>query len=384
MRKTNHIFRVAVAFDLEYAAFRDMLIGLSDYIHRHHRLWQIRIFPHPKFFPDALRSESFDGFILGEVAVDLTRSELRGIDKPIVITGSPADFPPPHGGCVAFVHNDNLRFGRMGAQHLASLGHFRSFGFVHEPGAPVWSRQRAEGFRTALAKDGIKVTDQGDRPLADYLRCLPKPAAVMCANDKVGTDVIATCNTERIKVPQNMSVLGVDNDFVLCEITSPPLSSIQSNHRKYGVLLATALDRMLRSSKPVKSTELVIDDFRLVQRRSTMPPTSSAHLVGRAIAYVKANAMRDIGVDDVVAQLGVSRQLACLRFKEASSETLSQFIRGMRLAEVAKRLRNTRQPIIQIAKTCSFGNLQHLANAFKRQYGVSMTDYRASKANRKT
>ena len=383
MNRQNQIRRVAVAFDLEYAAFRDILIGLSDYIHRHHRLWQVKVFPHPKFFLDAIKSESFDGYILSEVAVSLALSELRGLDKPIVVTGSPADFPPPHGKCVAFVHNDNLLFGRMGARHLASLGPFKSFGFVHEPGAPVWSRQRQRGFSTALSAKGIRITAQGDAPLADYLRSLPKPAAVMCANDKIGTDVIATCNAERIKVPKDMVVLGVDNDFVLCDLTSPPLSSIQSNHRKYGTLIATALDRMFRTSRPGKPQELVNDDFKLIRRRSTMPPTLSTHLADKAVAYVKANVLRDIGVDDVVAQLGVSRQLVCLRFRESSSETLSQFIRRTRLAEVAKRLRNTKQPIVQIAKTCSFGNLQHLANAFKRQYGVSMTDYRDSKQRRR-
>ena len=377
MKHRNPVRRVAVALDLECTPCRDILISISDYIHQHHRLWMIRIFPNTKSITEQDLSGDFDGFILDDVAINRCLSYLCAVNKPIVVAGTPKDFPALRRTRVAFVHNDNPLLGRFGAQHLAGLGQFRSFGFVQEPGKPSWSQQRLEGYSTALTEKGFPVTLQGDTPLADYLRNLPKPAAIMCTSDRVGAEAIATCTIEGIKVPKDMAVLSVDNDCVLCDIFRPSLSSIQPDYRKYGILVATALDRLFRTTGTARPMELVNSGFKLISRKSTMPIATSIHLVDKALAYIRANATRNISVDDVVTHLGVSRQLVYLRFSETSEGTLAKVILRTRLAEVARRLRNTRQPIVQIAKTCSFGSLQYLANAFKRRYGVSMTAYRA-------
>ena len=102
----------------------------------------------------------------------------------------------------------------------------------------------------------------------------------------------------------------------------------------------------------------------------------AAYVVDRALAFIRANALRKLSVDDVVAHLGISTTLAYLRFQEAGAGTIANAILKARLAEVAKRLRASETPISHLASQCSFNNLQQLANAFKRQYGQSMTAYR--------
>lgn len=148
------------------------------------------------------------------------------------------------------------------------------------------------------------------------------------------------------------------------------------------MMAAEALNRLFGPHASGKPREIINTRFKIVNRKSTTPIATSVHRVDRAIRCVRANVLNNPGVEDVVAHLGVSRQLVYFRFSETSVGTLAKFILNARLNEVAKRLQGTKLPIIQIAKTCSFGNLQHLSNAFKRRYGVSMSDYRANRRSK--
>ena len=382
MSVNRKIRRVKVMIDLEYSACRDMLTGISEYIKQHRCLWQISLHTHTKeATPSDLGSE-VDGYIIDDAVATNCRNALRTQGVPTVVTGSPEDFPDTRHQRVAFIHNDNLGLGELGARHLLSLGQFRSYAFVSEPGDPLWCRQRREGFRRTLAARNLRLWTQGTSSLEEFLSRLPTPTAILCTNDKVGSEVVSTCNGLNVRIPKDAVVLGIDNDHILCEIANPPLSSIQVDHVRYGMLAAAALNRLFNRHGSGKSEENLNTRFKLVRRKSTTPIATSVHLVDKAIRYVQANVLNNPSVDDVIAYLGVSRQLVYLRFSETSAGTLAKYILDARLKEVAKRLQKTKLPIVQIAKTCSFGNLQHLANAFKRRYGVSMTDYRANRSRK--
>ena len=379
MDAKSKIRRVKVMIDLEYSACRDILTGISNYIRHHHCLWQIQLNTHPKeATPDDLDGQ-VDGFIVDDAVATNCRDALRAKNVPTVVTGSPADFPSGIHQRVAFIHNDNYALGELGAKHLLSLGPFRSFAFVTEPEDPLWCRQRREGFRRALETRGLKLYVPGSQTLAEFLPLLPAPAAILCANDKVGAEVVATCGTLKIRIPKNAVVLGIDNDHVLCEIANPRLSSIQVDHVWYGMMAAEALNRLLTRHAPGVAREVLNTRFKIVQRKSTTPVATSVNLAEKAIRYVRANVMNNPSVDSVIEHLGVSRQLAYLRFRETSAKTLAKFILDARLNEVARRLQRTHRSIAEIAKTCSFDNLQHLSNAFKRRYGVTMSEYRAAR-----
>ena len=382
MGAKSKIRRVKVMIDLEYSACRDMLTGISECIRKHRYLWQISLHTHPKSATPADLGTGVDGYIVDDAVATNCRDALRARGVPTVVTGSPEDFPDTRHQRVAFIHNDNIGLGELGAKHLLSLGQFRSYAFVSEPEDPLWCRQRCEGFRRTLAARNLRIWTQGTLSLEEFLSRLPTPTAILCTNDKVGSEVISTCNSAKVRVPKDAVVLGIDNDHVLCEITNPPLSSIQVDHVQYGMLAAESLNRLFKRHTPGEPNETLNTRFKLVKRKSTTPIATSAHLVDKAIRYVRDNALNNPSVDDVIKQLGVSRQLVYLRFSETSVGTLAKFILDARLSEVARRLKRTDLPIVKIAKTCSFSNLQHLANAFKRHYGVSMTDYRANRSRK--
>ena len=382
MNANRKVCRVKVMIDLEYSACRDMLTGISEYVKRHRCLWQISLHSNTKnVTPTDIGAEA-DGYIVDDAVAANCRDALRKRGVPTVVTGSPEDFPGTRHQRVAFIHNDNVGLGELGAKHLLSLGQFRSYAFVSEPGDPLWCRQRCEGFRRTLAAHNLRLWTQGTSSLADFLSRLPTPTAILCTNDKVGSEVVTACSSAKVRIPKDTVVLGIDNDHVLCEITNPPLSSIQVDHVKYGMMAAEALNRLFGPHVSGEPKEILNTRFKIVKRKSTTPIATSVHLVDRAIRYVRANALNNPSVEDVIAHLGVSRQLVYLRFSETSVGTLAKFILNARLGEVAKRLQGSKLPIVQIAKTCSFGNLQHLANAFKRRYGVSMSDYRANRSRK--
>ena len=163
-------------------------------------------------------------------------------------------------------------------------------------------------------------------------------------------------------------------------IVSRTLTSEKSGRKVfYGMMAAEALNRLLTRHAPGVAREVLNTRFKIVQRKSTTPVATSVNLAEKAIRYVRANVMNNPSVDSVIEHLGVSRQLAYLRFRETSAKTLAKFILDARLNEVARRLQRTHRSIAEIAKTCSFDNLQHLSNAFKRRYGVTMSEYRAAR-----
>ena len=198
----------------------------------------------------------------------------------------------------------------------------------------------------------------------------------MAAFDERAIEILSVCNEAKIQVPRQVAVIGVDNDELLCDFSDPPLSSVLPDHVREGALAAAELNRMLRARKPTPATTVLCREKRIIRRESTAPVAPITHLVDEALRYIHRNATIALRVDDVVRHLGVSRRLADLRFKESGELSLARAISDVRLDEVAKRLKESDAPIGKIASACSFENLQHLANAFRRRFGMSMSDYR--------
>ena len=374
--KKRTIRKVAVVMDLEYASSRDILPGISDYV-RGRCLWHIKVFAQPGEIRADDLERQFDGMILNERTAIRFARRITHTDTPIVVLGNAEDFPFKPRRNIVFVHNDNRAIGRLGAQHLAALGKFRSFGYVPPATDCHWSRQRLDGFREHLSERSVSVRTPGRMPLADFIAALPKPTAVMAAYDVRASEIVSICNDLDIRIPRQLSIVGVDNDEMLCCLSEPSLSSIMPDHRRKGYLAAQALDRLLRAKHSHLGPNVICSNLKLIVRESTTPIPTSTYVVDKALEFIRANALRNLTVDDVIAHLGISKPLAYLRFREAKAGTIADAILKARLGEVARRLRASHTAVSDIAAQCSFANVQHLANAFKRRYGVTMTAYRA-------
>ena len=383
----KRIQNVAVVLRLAGASGRDLLSGISRYA-RDNCHWRMTVVNGPDQTPEALfrelSSDRFDGVISSESETDEEVLRLASIGKPVVIIGWHGDISRQLPPTAAIVRNDDEDVGRLGARYLRSLGRFRSFGFVRSEPRTYWSLLREKGFRAELSRNGTKPAllktsaSHDNTELVSWLKSLPRPAAVMAAYDELAVRILDACREASIEVPRQMAVLGVDNDALLCDFSTPPLSSVYPNHLREGEMAAAELERLLSAPRRRNRTDgqTICREKSIVERESTATLTPAAHLVEEALRFISRNANRPIDVSDVVNHLHVSRRLADLRFNEFGGGSIADAIRKARLELVATRLRETDLPIGSIAAACGFDNLQHLANLFRREYGMTMSAYR--------
>ena len=382
------IKKVAVCLRLSGAASRDLLSGIMNYA-REYCHWQLSILDSSamdaKSVLNAIKSERYDGLITLETDNSEAIDAMNRSSKPLVIFGWPEPLNTRPGGNIAFIKLADREVGALAAKELMSLGRFNSFAYLRLSPSTPWSILRERGYRNHLDASGIIVRtfrasafsdDQiANEKLVRWLKELPKPAALFTAFDELAVKAINLCHENKIDIPDKIAVLGVDNDTLLCDFTTPPLSSIQPDHIKAGAMAAQSLERIFRHKRN-NALELSCRGLTIIRRESTKILSPATHLVNEAQRFIQRNADHDIGVRDVVQHLHVSRRLADLRFRELTGTTILQAIHAARLGQVASLLKSSNRRIQDIATTCDFANLQHLANAFRKHYGCTMSQYR--------
>ena len=382
---------------IEKHSGRDILSGIFSFIEAGHP-WRFRLVQQPDGFTaenvKAAEKEGVDGFLLTFFGNDSAFEALKRSCCPIVFTCPTIPHFRPRNAPTAFVWNDNDAIGDMGANYLSGLGKFRSFGFVHslygaEHHVHSYSEERLHGFAKTLRDSGLanpKVFtarhDQGSQEdieeLAVWLGKVPKPMAVMVASDWRAMHVLAAAEQAGLDVPQQIAVLGVDNDELLTTHCTPPLTSIQPGHFEIGFKAAAELERLMSARRRPTGRSMNVQPFRIVERESTRPTKPGTLLVDRAKKFIKQNMALGITTTDVAAHLGCSRNLADLRYKELEGMTIRAAIEQIRLDEVRRLLKSTHRSMTAIAKQCGFRSPCHLAHLFRQRFGVSMGSWRGS------
>jgi len=389
--KGNRIKRVALAFRLSFASHRDIIYGISQYAKTHH--WQLLFAAAPDAHAqDKLQidvSANVDGLITCEPYADALAACAPGTSYPLVLL-APKDTPPPSPARpVGLVTFDNRSIGANGAAYLLSLGRFRSFGFVPENHRHFSLRGR--GFvnflkRRKLSPNYYPVQTGKDgspedlQALAMWLKGLPKPTAVMADYDLRASQVLEAAHLAGISIPGQLSVLGVDNDALLCDLTDPPLSSVAPDFAHIGELAAQTLTQLMNRRSSGQILRVHSDSKRIVARESTAPIAPSVHLVERALNYIEHNALAGISAQDVVAALGVSRRLADRRFREVCGHSILETILARRLEAVKEKLATTSKTIRAITSDCGFHSENYAKNLFRKRFGQSMREFRRRSA----
>ena len=359
---------------------REFLGGFTKQA-RARRNWQLHL-RISKRIPESnilqtIRLGGYDGIVTDEDTFNSLPKGTIPEATSVVVFGTYAPNAPKN---VAFVQNDNVAIARFGANYLLRLGRFRSFGFVPTEVEHGWSRLRAEAFADEIARHRASAVifahNNARTSLKAWLISLPKPIAIMAACDTTALEIIETCKRARISIPEQVSILGVDNDELLCEFAAPTISSVLPRHDKVGELADKALARMFRGWPPSLPKREICDEQTVIERESTAPIAPASHLITTALSFIRQNASKNITVNDVVTHLGVSRSLVDLRFREYQGETISEAILRMRLEEVRKRLASTSMSVTKVAHACGFADVSHLQVVFKRRFGLPMGQWR--------
>lgn len=397
MSRKKSIKSVLVALPLSTASGRDFLAGFSRYA-REHGHWHIRIHANPSDLTSAILKSAMDGglngLVMSENYAPAVARLIETSQLPVTLLGQRGTWIKHRKSNISFVRNNDNEIGRFAANYLLNLGRFRSFGFIPDWNESYWADERAQGFADQIRPTGIAVRifkgrsrtyDETTRTqLLDWLDKLPKPAGIFAAADIIAAEFLSLCESESIDVPRSVSVISVDNDELICDFTTPPLSSILPDHEKLGELAAKELSRLMRSRNPTPAQQLFSTEKRLIERESSRAVIPAAQLVNRAIQYIRENITRNISTEDVIRHLGVSRRLADLRLRQFQNTTVAALISRMRLDEVTRWLRTSKASCAKIALSCGYDNPKHLANAFHRHYAMSMTDYRKKHSQKTT
>ena len=318
----------------------------------------------------------------GMIALQSRGAEIKALHLPTVILAGIHHLPA---NCCQ-VLGDNERIGRMAADYLLGLG-LREFAYCGLAGME-WAAVRCAGFRARLGQDGFiphvyrpasrhpaASWYTEERPLRNWLLALPKPIGLMACNDDRARILSEICHRCQIRVPDDIAIIGVDNDEHVCHRTTPPLSSVALAAERGGYEAAALLNSLLAGKHPTKR-RILIRPTHVVTRQSTdLIATHDPHLT-RAVRYIRENSHRGIQVPDVAKAAGLSRRVLQDRFQQSIGRTVLSEIHRMRIRHICRMLTETNLPVAEIAATLGYEADAHIARFFSRQTGMTPLEYR--------
>ena len=282
---------------------------------------------------------------------------------------------------------DSRKAGRLAAEHLLDRGFYR-FGYCGYAGR-LWSQQRLEGFRERVEEAGCscEVYEPPRQPsrqswdregafVCKWLRSLAKPMGVMACNDTRGLQLLEACLLSEIRVPDDVAVVGVDDDELSCDLSNPPLSSVALNAEWGGYRVAELLDKLMSGHEP-DCRQIVVDALDVVARRSTDVIAVEDPEVAAALNFIRENARWPIGTEDVVGRSTLARRSLEIRFRRSLGRSIREEIQRTRLALTKQFLAETSLPMWKIAEASGFNSLTYLDRVFKREAGLTLRQYRA-------
>jgi LacI family transcriptional regulator, galactose operon repressor len=379
--------RPRVALDVETSLIygRRILEGVSRYL-RANRPWSIYVEQHElgSDLPGLLKRWTGDGIITRQATPNsvklLSRRHLTAVDL--------GDIHPPLG--IVRICSADPAIGRLAAEHLLERG-FQSFGccgFTNEH----WSHRRRAGFVSEIKhagfecpvyespRAGLKVWQQDQTKLLEFIHWLPKPVGIFATNDLRGQHVLEACARENIAVPEQAAVIGVDNDELLCNLCNPPLSSVIPDPERIGYMAAEWLDRLMQGEKP-KTMEKEIAPQGIAVRQSSDVFAVSDPILANALRFIREHACEGMTVQNLLEHLCVSRSWLERNFRKLVNRSPQAAIRLVQIKRCKELLRTTPLPLDKIARLTGFEHPEYMSVVFKRETGDTPGHYRAMQAD---
>lgn len=289
---------------------------------------------------------------------------------------------------IPYFATDNRAVGRLGAEHLMDQG-FRRLAYCGLPPTQrtSWSEGRAVAFeqRARQAKCPCSVFTgryamaqrwtELEQELVEWLQSLETPVGVMAANDARARHVLEACCTAGLRVPEDVAVLGVSNDEVVCELTNPSLSSIEQGARALGYQAAVMLDRMMDGKKP-RGLRHLVKPAEVIMRHSTNILAIKDPDVAAAMAFIRDHACDPISVSEVIAAGHMSRSTLVARFKALMGRTIHTEIQRVQVETARRMIATSELPLKQVAAMAGFVHVNYMTTVFREHTGWTPAEYR--------
>ena len=276
--------------------------------------------------------------------------------------------------------------GRLGAAYFLKKG-FKNFAFYGFKDI-VWSRERAEGFEQKVKEAGYAVhyfEHKKSRSmdlwyykpsaLSRWLKSLPKPVALMACDDNQGLHITEASRHAGIRIPEDVAVLGVDNDEGICFLSDPPLSSISLDVEKAGYEAALLMQQMITKNKKY-FYDIIVKPTHVNTRSSTDIYSTNDNYIVSALKYIHSNVDKNLKVDQVLKDVLLSRRSLEKRFIRTTGYPVYKYIYNLRIEKFAEKLLETNMTITEIAQELGLSDAKNIARQFKQIKGVTPLEYR--------
>lgn len=280
---------------------------------------------------------------------------------------------------------DYIGTGEMAAKFFIKR-RYRNFAFYGNRGV-VWSRERAEGFRKEIEKSGGNYyyfeseNLSGEQwssshiQLDQWLLSLPKPVGLFACDDSFALQVSEICKINNIRIPEEIALLGVDNDELMCNLSDPPISSIVLDVEKGGYEAVRLIDQLILKER-TESFDIVIKPARFELRQSTEKYNISNPYISKIVNYIEDNFTSEINIDSLTNLVPLSRRNLEMKFKNEMNTSIYQFILDCRIGLFSHLLVTTDRPLFDLALESGFTDYKNISRVFKKFKGCTPVEYR--------
>ena len=386
MKTLPPVHRIALLFNGSKIYDRGIIAGIGNYLSSTRASWDLfleedflcRLKGIERWQGDGIIAD-FDDPLIGEA---LAHSKL-----PVVAVGGSYEDASAYPKGIPYVATDNHGLMKLAYEHLIEAGLTRFACFSLPPAqANRWAQEREKAFRRLMQRDGLNVEvyrglgtsaplwDSAVEQQIAWLQSLPKPIGIIAVTDARARQLLQACLTAGIAVPEEVALIGIDNDPLTRTLTRVPLSSVIQGTETMGRTAAALLHQMLHG-KPCTGTQILVPPEAInVQASSLHQPLGNPYVM-QALLFIRQYACQGIKTAQVAAYVGVSRSSLEAHFRKVRGCSVHDEILRFKLAAAAKGLESQGLAIADIASSCGFKSAQYLHTVFRREFGCTPREY---------
>ncbi len=386
MKTLPPVHRIALLFNGSKIYDRGIIAGIGNYLSSTRASWDL--FLEEDFLCRLRGIERWQGDgIIADFDDPLIGEALAGSRLPVVAVGGSYEDVSKYPKGIPYVATDNHALMKLAYEHLVEAGLTRFACFsLPEAQANRWAQEREKAFRRLMQRDGLQVEvyrglgtsaplwDSAVEQQIAWLHSLPKPIGIIAVTDARARQLLQACLTAGIAVPEEVALIGIDNDPLTRTLTRVPLSSVIQGTETMGRTAAALLHQMLHGKACAGTQVLVPPDAINVQASSLHQPLGNPYVM-QALLFIRQYACQGIKTDQVAAYVGVSRSSLEAHFRKVRGCSVHDEILRFKLAAAAKGLENQDLSIADIAARCGFTSAQYLHTVFRREFGCTPRQY---------
>lgn len=386
MKTLPPVHRIALLFNGSKIYDRGIIAGIGNYLSSTRASWDL--FLEEDFLCRLKGIERWQGDgIIADFDDPLIGEALAGSKVPVVAVGGSYEDVRAYPKGIPYVATDNYALIKLAYEHLieAGLTRFACFS-LPEAQANRWAQEREKAFKRLLRRDGLPVQiyrglgtsaplwDSAVEQQIAWLQSLPKPIGIIAVTDARARQLLQACLTAGIAVPEEVALIGIDNDPLTRTLTRVPLSSVIQGTETMGRTAAALLHQMLHGKPCAGAQVLVPPDAINVQASSLHQPLGHPYVM-QALLFIRQYACQGIKTAQVAAYVGVSRSSLEAHFRKVRGCSVHDEILRFKLASAAKGLEDDHLAIADIAQQCGFKSAQYLHTVFRREFGCTPREY---------